>query len=277
METRCIFDWISFTVAVNEWSGKSTVSSWLGANLSLICSKVPEFEAFLISAHLDWALGGGRSGFAFSYRCRGVTIWMNPKTPYALIEISGVGCDLLRTHGSVIGLLSQVDPTRIDIAFDVRAEITPTEIVSSFMSGNKMRSRSSVISDTGETVYIGSKKSDRYLRVYRYSHPHPRAELLRFEFVCRRAYANQVKELVQGGSSVREIASSLALSFQIDYPAFAMADTGVRVPGIRGNSNQNKTERWLLKQCIPALKRLVEEGYIESIEVWVAEHIFDAK
>jgi len=274
MKKRILVDWVSFTTYVEEWSGDTWFNSWVEASQRAIAESVPSFGRLVERLPDAWGIGRGRSGYSVSHRNTGTTVFLNPKTPHALVEISGVGCAIATKEQLLMAILKEVDVTRIDIAVDIKCEVKPVEIVTNYMSGNKMRSKATVISDTGETVYIGSRKSDRYLRVYRYNQPHPRAAYLRFEFVCRKKYAKHIREMLASGEGVQTIVNGLAQAFQIEFPGLITGSHSIHMPGIRGNTSQNKTERWLLVQAVPALLKLHKEGHIENLESWIEQHVY---
>jgi len=123
----------------------------------------------------------------------GITLFASPNLTHACIEISGAGCERLLSHGQFQKILdcSKERITRIDIATDIETSTLPSEFVA-IVAHDRMRASGYQKSETGETCYVGSKKSDRYARVYRYYKPHPRANLLRIEHVFRRDYAKVV-------------------------------------------------------------------------------------
>lgn len=268
-------DWLSFSVATSPYNGTDNFRAYQHDIIATIRDSIPSFDYLLNCLPDAWDEGQGRPPYSWSQVQRGIRIFFGFNTPTALVEISGIGCDTLRDFGIMEKMFQETDMSRIDIAFDVKCDTYPSEIVSNHMTGNKMRSRQTIISDTGETVYIGSRKSDRYLRIYRFNEPHPRHEWLRFEFVLRKKYASRVREQLAQGIKPEIIAYSLAEQYQIEFPAFFNSTTTIDVSGIRGTTTANKTEMWLIKQAIPAFWKLVKEGHIEDPNEWINTHFFD--
>jgi hypothetical protein len=153
--------------------------------------------------------------------------------------------------------------TRIDIAVDMETDVQPKEFAAA-RENKRTKTSAEMHSETGETVYVGSMHSERYARVYRYAPPHPRSHLLRVEHVYRRDYAKTVGALV-ARETIRTVCASSAQLYGWCHP---LADTwGKKVEDItvpRPERNGGKTMVWLIRQCAPAFKKLVDEGAIED-------------
>jgi len=135
-----------------------------------------------------------------------------------------------------------------------------------------MRSSGYQKSETGETCYVGSQKSDRYARVYRYNEPHPRAHLLRIEHVFRKDYAKLVaKQCVN--ADVADVAAAAGKAFGWAHPVWdvqAIQDCDISLVGER--RDDGKTVYWLVNSCAPAFKRLVETGGINDAEAFLTRY-----
>ena len=222
-------------------------------------------------------VGQGRRGFEVSLRRPKDTpqtcfIW-GGKSEIILIEIPGQGCKKLHREGRLKPLLRLYNDrvTRIDIANDLECDTNPVAFAE--MRGNtKFKSGGHWKSETGETVYIGSPKSDRMCRVYRYNEPHPRANLLRIEYVLRREQAKQVARLC-GSEPVDKLSLSLAQVFEWKHPAFAdnTAEPLHAVP--RSETGSQDTILWLHKQVRPAIQRLISQGILDRTEVLKLLHL----
>jgi len=202
----------------------------------------------------------------------GISVYASPNLAHATVEISGQGCEKLIASGSIVGILRGCHEriTRIDVATDIETGTIPSEFVF-FLSHERMRASGYQKSITGETCYVGSKKSDRYARVYRYFEPHPRANLLRIEHVFRRAYAKVVaKSLLD--TSLESVAAAAGKAFgwgHVDWkPEEAEhADISIVAPERAAGS----TVTWLVRSVAPAIKRLISDGTIKD-----AQAFFDA-
>lgn len=203
----------------------------------------------------------------------GITLFASQTLVHCCVEISGAGCERLIKMGAVLEVLSAIHDrcTRIDIACDIETETSPLDFVS-ILSHERMRASGYQKSETGETCYVGSQKSDRYARVYRYAKPHPRAHLLRIEHVFRREYAKKVAD-AYSSASLESVAASCGEAFGWTHRDWKMdmdklADITIISPARKGGA----TISWLIQACAPAFKRLVKEGVIRDPEEFIQQY-----
>lgn len=203
-----------------------------------------------------------------------VTLFASPMLTHCCIEISGKGCEALIAKGLLQQALKCAKDrvTRIDIASDIETDVKPREFVEQTTS-KRMRSGGYQVSDKGETCYVGSQKSDRYARVYRYNPPHPRGHLLRVEHVFRRDYARQVvKAVLASGEDAVAAAAGKAFGWahNVWHSEGANEDAIMDIVGAqRGGKN---TIGWLVTSVAPAIKRLVADGTIRDPERFFEAH-----
>lgn len=104
------------------------------------------------------------------------------------LELTGKACEELHNAGRLVAIVQTMAivgrVSRLDIAVDMECDVDPRDFVAQ-RSNKRQKSEETAISSTGITCYIGSRKSDRYARVYRYAEPHDRSHLLRCEMVFR--------------------------------------------------------------------------------------------
>ena len=134
----------------------------------------------------------------------------------------------------------------------------------------RMRSRTHISSDTGETVYIGSRKSEQFVRIYRYSQPHPRAHLLRVEYVARKKTAKAIaaKVLTDDLSSIYSwVVGKFSLPDAVGSD-YAASDVSLEVY----HKDTSKTMLWLIKSVAPAMRRLIASGDLNLAE-FILEYI----
>lgn len=209
---------------------------------------------------------------------QGVTLFASPNLTHACLEISGQGCEKLIERGLLTDVLSACKErvTRIDIACDIETEIHPDEFVKE-VSHERMRTNGRVVSDTGETCYVGSQKSERYARVYRYNKPHPRSHLLRIEHVFRKAYAKKVAaEIV--AKSLESVSAAAGLAFGWSHPLWRPSDVdGAEISVVLERSGSGSTIFWLLHSVAPAFKRLCADGTIQDPEAFLKQFFLDNK
>lgn len=210
---------------------------------------------------------GGRAPYSFSLARddHGVRVFGGGPQTGVLYEVAGRACEGLRTHASACKFLSPIVEriTRLDYAVDVQCDTRPAHF-SDKRSHKGFRSISYIQSDTGETVYVGSPKSDRFCRVYRYNKPHPRHNLLRVEFVFRRGLARNAAQSLCRAQSAQDFTSMLGNTYGWTHPVWrpgVVTDERLRVPIVTRHSDD--TVAWLYKQCAPALAKKLKEEAID--------------
>jgi len=202
---------------------------------------------------------------AWKLRAGDITLFASPTLTHCCVEISGKGCEALIRENLLDKVLqsSYSRLTRIDVASDIECEITPDAFASK-VNHDRMRTSGHVVSDTGETSYVGSQKSDRYARVYRYNKPHPRSHLLRIEHVFRRDYAKKVGQAC-ATAGLASVAKSAGEAFGWAHEQWQPeAVDGADLSVVKAESTMGGTVFWLLKSVAPAFKRLVENGTISD-------------
>lgn len=198
----------------------------------------------------------------------GSVVYGSSHTGTLCFELTGRGCEPLRSpevgRWFVAGISERI--TRIDFAVDVRCLISPSEFANA-RDSKKFRSVSFIQSDTGQTVYLGSPKSDRFARVYRYNKPHPRSDLLRVEFVFRRKLAKIAAEAyaqeVDGRAFVASLGNTWGLTHAVWQPG-VVTDEKVRTPIVL--QKDADTVYWLYKQVAPAMARLIGNGALDMTD-----------
>ncbi len=194
-----------------------------------------------------------------------------------MFDLPGKACHSITLAGVMPALLNatHVRASRVDVAIDIIATMTPGEFLE-YLRLPEGLSRTSITSGTGETEYIGSQKSDRFLRVYRYAEPHPRADTLRLEFVYRRDYAKKVAATLADGN-LRGVARAALDHVGCSHPALAIGEVAAAdITASRKHAKSNAgTLLWLRSACAPALARMIQEGEIdfETFHNWVAEEL----
>lgn len=209
---------------------------------------------------------GGRAPYSFAMARSdgGIRIFGGGPQTGVLYEVSGRACEGLRSHPSAVSFLSPIldRVTRMDYAVDILTTTRPS-LFSNERSHQGFRSLSFIQSDTGETVYVGSPKSDRFCRVYRYNHPHPRSALLRVEFVFRRGLAKGAARALCDAQSTKDFIAMMGNTYgwaHKDWQPGVQTDERLRA-AIVNRANED-TVNWLYKQVAPALRRMVAEDSI---------------
>jgi hypothetical protein len=269
-------DWLSFTAPLPDRKRNIT----LGAEIDLatrIFDKYPMLDYLRGNyRHHNGAEGLILAKARFPYKNslkntdNSLRLFFDRDHDHVLAEISGQGCQQLYREGNLNFLLRLAEQrlTRIDLAYDVRCDHDP-ETVYKEIPDTKFRSSGSQISDTGKTVYVGSRKSQRYARIYRYAFPHPRHDLLRFEMVFRKEQAKYV-----GGSVLQQgleaTIRSAGAVFGFDNCEVWQLESAKGITAYRPERGRAKSERWFYSQVVPAIRRMISEGILTESEVYDA-------
>jgi len=266
---RTHIDWLSFTIPMvyDTQEGNGYAQAIRNGFLYL-------FSADVVADVFGgaWAVGErSRAPYTDVWidRESGISLYGSPNLTHATVEVSGSGCEKLIESGKLTlvleGCMERI--TRIDIACDIETDVMP-QAFTAVLSHERMRSSGYVHSDTGETVYIGSKQSERFARVYRYFEPHPRAHLLRVEHVFRREHAKVVgRSIVEDG--VYRIAASVGKIFGWSHPIWDVDNTtAMDLSLTTPERNAGKTVSWLVRSVAPAIQRLIADGTIRDPEAF---------
>jgi len=152
--------------------------------------------------------------------------------------------------------------TRLDLAVDFPDGVTPADFVAG-KKENRFRVTQTNDEDTGLTQYVGSRKSDRFARVYRFNAPHPRAGVLRVEHVLRGRYS---KILSTGliTSSIAEQVAILGNTFGWTHESWKPETvTDGKLRAKRHDKDDASTLRWLIKAVAPSLAKSHNSGLID--------------
>ncbi len=268
----CRVDWISFTAQADTAKDATTEAPWRQA-LAGVGRLNPGLRKWL-EAEGQFQDGGGRAPFKKSLRIQncGVTIFYGHKKNLVLCEISGQGCQRLRELNGEEKTLEKVKNhlTRIDIAVDWLTDVTPMAFAE-LRDGNRFKSGGVLNSETGDTVYVGSRMSDRYARVYKYKPPHPRSHMLRCEMVLRDEQASAAAAYILE-HGLQSAANSIGAVFGWSHELWTKeSDDSEALKAYRPVDRGGGTVRWLHTQVLPAIERLLEEGQQQSVNEFVAK------
>lgn len=266
-------DWLSFSVPVRYSSPND--EAYAVAIENALCDQLGQWLCDALFA-AKWKLAEhGRQPYKHVWKRDDCSLQMftHPNLNHMTVEASGTACDWLREQDLLDVLITKVydRTTRIDLATDIETLTNPEEFVS---KGHSSRFTSTGIfnSDTGQTVYMGSQKSEKFARVYRYYEPHPRANLLRVEHVFRRDKAKVVARSLCD-TSIEIVAASAGKEFDWQHEDWSLRDKEtVSLRTVRGERSNSGTIRWLLTSVAPAFKRLVSEGEIADPEQFVRSY-----
>lgn len=184
------------------------------------------------------------------------------------IQASGTALTSLlnRTEGLFLltNMIASIVPSRIDLAVD-----TDTAFVSAFAKQaengvlNTRARRWSIINsqDNGQTVYIGSRSSEQFLRVYNKGSEQGLSDIpwTRIELENKGSAAIAVKGAIRAASIPSCCKTYIRGFCDSDLPEWRAAFDG---PAIYHKSNKGitNTRAWLLETCAPAMRRLIDDG-----------------
>lgn len=270
---RTHVDWLTFTIPMLY--GEYSPSAYATAIANGIA------DMFGVELR-DKLFGGGwkkndksRAPYTDSWTLdgKGTTLFASPNLTHSCIEISGKGCEVFISSGDMGAILKCCSSrtTRIDIACDIETDISPPKFVKQ-KSHKRMQTSGHYVSSTGETCYVGSQKSDRFCRVYRYNPPHPRHKLLRIEYVFRRQQAKIVAiACYEGGTDA--VSRSAYRAFGFSHPVgLQPGNTHADITVVSDNHNGGNTVFWLVDTVAPCFKKLVREGVIRDAEEFIARY-----
>lgn len=256
--TTTRLDWLSFTIEVNPFLTESVAV--LAAH-ELIQQVNRELDDLLTLT--DATVGHGRYPYKFSTEGVGFKVFWSPGQAEVLVEIEGTGCEQLEQAGTMrrVVELALERLTRVDIATDIETKTTPQDFTEQ-RTNKRHKSHETAVSSTGTTVYIGSRKSDRYCRVYRYAEPHPRADRLRVECVFRghQAIALARTWLDEGND---ETAARVGNQYGWYHPDWE-PHSKEKIKAWRPDRKTHNRMHWYKTQVMPALRGMVASGHLPS-------------
>lgn len=274
---RIMVDWLSFTIPIDFSTLTAEYRILKQLNDTLHDHLGNDWNDIILGVD-EWTPASGRAPYSASFTSgQGIRIYFNPKVDNILVEVEGHGCDLLRGLGVLKSIVNKMRNrmTRVDIAVDLKTDVTPSEFVEASRA-DRFKSRSSIASETGLTEYIGSRKSERYCRVYRYAPPHPRSPLIRSEFIFRKKSAKILAEqLVESEFNLTAIALGAGQVYGFAHEVWSMQGDEIALTSYSPERKQGKTMFWLIAQCAPAFKKLVRDGVIDDPEKFLREHFLD--
>jgi hypothetical protein len=124
---------------------------------------------------------GARGGYARSAKCGGVLIAWSDTRPDVLVTVPGAICEELGTSGLVaLSLCAELEPSsRLDVAWDAEG-LTPDMLGDAFTAGDvvtriqhpidpktgRPKGIERLQNHQGDTVNLGSRSSERFVRAY---------------------------------------------------------------------------------------------------------------
>jgi len=267
-------DYCGFTLDVRNDHGETPDNLTIKEGLyEVMAEHTDSTVARVLLAGTGWKPASTRRPYQSGYANQGNGIYVfYGGHPHALVELTGIGCQYARKEVVLTELMRYMHErlTRLDVAVDMMTDTRPRDFVAAGYSG-RIKTRNDRVSDTGETVTLGSWHSDRFCNVYRYNEPHPRSDKLRVEFRLKREYArNAVPYIIQHG--IKHLVGMLQSSYQFKHEDWRVESMQEKLPGRPDNKKSESTLMWVIKQVSPAVRKLVHEGVIDDPYQFFEEH-----
>ena len=262
-------DYLSFTIMEDVRQGSDNPDQWQRLAVGALWDNQPATAAFFEQVG-NWQSGGARGHYSASLYQPQIYAAMRfgGSANHILVELPGTACQRARDNGLLDQIVAQASErlTRLDIACDIPDGCSPAAFVGAGYNA-RFEAHASLISPSGETEYVGSMKSERFSRVYRYAATHPRAGTLRVEYVLRSSYAKTAAhELSKSGLSALACACGNTFGWQSSYWQPSQM-TEAKLRSQRSDRHEPSRVRWLNGVCVPSLLKAHHEGLIDLAEV----------
>jgi len=260
-------DYLSFTVMIDMRQ-----QGGAGQGNAALADAIRSVSPTLVDGwaqYVPWQPGSGRGHYGESLYQSDTyaAIRWGGQANHILIELPGTACQSLRDLELLDIIIGETSDrlTRLDIAVDIPDGCSPGEFVAAGHN-DRFKSRATINSESGSTEYIGSMKSERYARVYRYAPPHPRAGVLRIEHVLRSDFAKAAAAVVAQESAL-VLAARLGNTFGWTHPSWQPTFlTSGKLRARRADRHEPGRVRWLHKVVLPALVKAHKEGLIDLFD-----------
>lgn len=260
-------DYLSWSVLVDVRGAGDELQMWLRI-VNVMWDQFPDFMTWAAAVQ-GWQSGGARGHYAFSQYNRQFfsSVRFGGTANHILVELPGTACQSLRDQGCLDGVVQAAADrlTRLDLAVDVKTDTSPRQFVQAGYN-ERFKSYAEIVSESGETEYVGSMKSERYARVYKYSAPHPRAGMLRIESVLRSDYAKSAAQ-IYAQSGLLVLAATCGNSFGWRSALWQPDSlTDGKLKATRADRHEPGRVRWLHQVVFPALVKAHKDGLIDLRE-----------
>lgn len=267
-----IIDYLSFTVPIPDLMQQWEVADRLEMG-TLFDDRTSDFLE-LLSRQANWRYfkNKGRFNEGVRFDDIGCTVLSGDKADITLVQFSGYGCKFLRDNEIMEGVLNAwLDKiTRIDIAVDFETSADPEDIAR-HLSNKRFKTDAHERSSSGVTWYVGSYKSDRFARVYRYNDELERGNTVRIEYQfsdgqAKHAAANCITK------GVIMVACELHSLYGWLHKDVTFDAENAKFQSLPRPKTRAGKELWLRKQVIPSLQKEAASGNIEIL-IWLRDQL----
>lgn len=246
-----IVDWFSMTFTATIRSREQFAQALRDAGLVHLAS-------YGVAPLAPWSPFSGAIGNEY------VRIQWQRNQTWSHLSITGTGCALDRDalHNFIYRHADAA--TRIDLALDLDTQLDPVQHADCIDA----RTKSIMQSDAGSTLYIGSRKSNSFIRIYRYNAPHARAGITRIEAEFKSDYAKSVSTALTQGR-LDEIAAFIARKSKTEHLPDWKIDKDTKPVTMRKekiSAGQDGWQRWLKRAALPAVIQALHAGVLSKHE-----------
>jgi len=249
----CI-DWLRYTAHWGFRSLPSSPSAMSGARIGRTVFPVAT----------EWKEAKARKGYTAAMEAvnfNSVTIMWSPDRPDMGVSIDVPGSALAKLDAFL--LLDHItdnafSATRIDLAVDVREAWSADALSKQIEAGEHVtqsRKHRRIVSDSGWTIYVGSRASQRMLRIYdKAAQTKQGGSWTRAELECKGDYARGITYYIQqnGLGSIPDIIKDFC-----DFPNYSPWRAAMTSPtlfaGVPKLEKTTDTQAWLLNVVAPSL------------------------
>lgn len=265
-------DWISFTFPITLLGEKDNEYT-LSHVLSAFHEHTGQRLLSVVEGSLwTWVQSAGFYTHKIQHPNSLICLSWNAGNPFALCEISGQAIDHVLQSVTVtdLAIATNQRATRIDVAVDFETEEKP-EAFTALRDNPSIRAYAFYSTETGDTCYVGSRKSDRMARVYRYNPPHPRSHLLRVEVEMKGDAAKIMASQLQS-TSLTVCAGHANAPFGWSHGLWTQSGlVESKLPARYYDKQGAETLRWLNTVVVPSIKKAADNGLID-LHAWLDTH-----
>lgn len=218
-----------------------------------------------------WEVESAKGFYTFRLRHlpTGVTLSWGKVNPHIFVEVSGSACDNLESVDALVPLVRDTCTrcSRIDFAVDIETQTDPVSFSAS-LKNKAVKSNGHQKSPTGETVYLGGRASENFVRIYRYNPPHPRSHLLRAEVECK-GDAAKVAAAYLVATDVKTACLAAHARYDWQHPDWQPDAHSLSKLAFRHYSRSDaSTVKWLYGDVVTALNKAVKNGIVD-LDDWL--------
>jgi len=251
-------DWLAFTL---HWNQHALINFRNGYDLAALAS--------IVTGHYtSWIPQKPRNGYSLVVSAAdrpGLCVMASePNSPMG-VHISWGGSALREVEPrSILRQALAADATirRIDIAIDIPSAAPDEDLYNALALGSAItqaRSHQLVTSNTGWTIYVGSRTSEKFLRIYdkqaEAGLDHP---LTRVELECKNDYAEGIAKHIdqEGYHQFPGIITAFCDFRNVTWWTQNLTSPTLS-PGIPKKEKTSDTKRWLMESVAPALAKVL--------------------